>query len=95
MVRDFQSVIGTETISQLLQRGISRVDAVLACVGGGSNAMGTFYPFVLAGDQFGSTRLVGAEAAGKALRVRALPADMRQIAEVCQLLELLPLDAAA
>lgn len=36
-----------------------------------------------------------AESAGKALRVRALPADMRQIAEVCQLLELLPLDAAA
>jgi tryptophan synthase beta chain len=67
MVRDFQSVIGTEVIAQLRERGIGNVDAVAACVGGGSNAIGTFYPFVLAGDEFGSTRLIGAEAAGKGL----------------------------
>ncbi len=67
MVRDFQSVIGTETISQLLEKGIGKVDAVCACVGGGSNAIGTFYPFVLAQDVFGDTQLVGAEAAGKGI----------------------------
>jgi tryptophan synthase beta chain len=64
MVRDFQSVIGTETLAQLEQRGIEKVDAVFACVGGGSNAIGTFYPFVLEGSRFGSPMLVGAEAAG-------------------------------
>ncbi len=64
MVRDFQSVIGLEIIDQLLARGVSRVDAVVACVGGGSNAVGTFYPFVLAPDMFGGPELVGAEAAG-------------------------------
>jgi tryptophan synthase beta chain len=64
MVRDFQSVIGTETIAQLHERGVARVDAVVACVGGGSNAIGTFYPFVLASGDFGETQLVGAEAAG-------------------------------
>jgi tryptophan synthase beta chain len=67
MVRDFQSVIGVETIAQLRERGVGRVDAVCACVGGGSNAIGTFYPFVLGGQEFGSPLLVGAEAAGKGL----------------------------
>jgi tryptophan synthase beta chain len=67
MVRDFQSVIGAETIEQLRARGVTDVDAVFACVGGGSNAIGTFYPFVLAGDEFGATRLVGADAARKGL----------------------------
>ncbi len=64
MVRDFQSVIGTETIAQLSERDVTKVDAVVACVGGGSNAIGTFYPFVLAAGSFGDTLLVGAEAAG-------------------------------
>ncbi len=64
MVRDFQSVIGLEIIDQLLARGVSKVDAVVACVGGGSNAIGTFYPFVLAPDILGGPELVGAEAAG-------------------------------
>lgn len=76
MVRDLQSVIGVETISQLQVRGVSQVDAVVACVGGGSNAIGTFYPFVLAGDAFGETQLIGAEAAGKGLETDETGASM-------------------
>ncbi len=64
MVRDFQSVIGLEIIDQLQAREVYNVDAVVACVGGGSNAIGTFYPFVLGGDVLGRPLLVGAEAAG-------------------------------
>jgi len=64
MVRDFQSVIGLEIIDQLHARGVGKVDAVVACVGGGSNAIGTFYPFVLGGNVLGKPLLVGAEAAG-------------------------------
>jgi len=64
MVRDFQSVIGLEIIDQCQARGVEKVDAVVACVGGGSNAIGTFYPFVLGGDVLGKPALVGAEAAG-------------------------------
>jgi tryptophan synthase beta chain len=64
MVRDFQSVIGLEIIDQCKARGIEALDAVFACVGGGSNAIGTFYPFVLRGREVGSPLLVGAEAAG-------------------------------
>ncbi len=74
MVRDFQSIIGTETIAQLAEKSVERVDAVVACVGGGSNAIGTFYPFV-ASSKFGSSTsgpsgrplLLGAEAAGLGL----------------------------
>ena len=47
MVRTFQSVIGEETIAQLDEKKVGHVDAVVACVGGGSNAIGTFYPFVV------------------------------------------------
>ncbi len=64
MVRDFQSVIGLEIIDQLQAREVLDVDAVVACVGGGSNAIGTFYPFVLGGDVLGKPLLIGAEAAG-------------------------------
>jgi len=64
MVRDFQSVIGLEIIDQLTARQVREVDAVIACVGGGSNAIGTFYPFVLGGDVLGHPKLIGAEAAG-------------------------------
>jgi tryptophan synthase beta chain len=46
---------------------LDRVDAVVACVGGGSNAIGTFHPLVMEGDRLGSPLLVGAEAAGKGL----------------------------
>lgn len=60
IVRDFQSVIGKETRAQLLEREGKLPDAVIACVGGGSNAMGMFYDFIP--DK--SVRLVGCEAAG-------------------------------
>ena len=60
MVRDFQRVISTETRAQMLDRYGRLPDAVLACVGGGSNAMGMFYDFI--GD--GSVQLLGFEAGG-------------------------------
>ncbi len=63
MVRDFQSVIGTETREQILELEGRLPAAVVACVGGGSNAMGIFHPF--AGDE--GVRLVGVEAAGEGL----------------------------
>jgi len=65
IVREFQSIIGLEIIDQLQAKGVASVDAVVACVGGGSNAIGTFYPFVIGGDVFGGPQLIGAEAAGK------------------------------
>ncbi len=60
LVRDFQSVIGREARQQILEKENRLPDAIVACVGGGSNAMGIFYPF--AGDP--SVRLIGVEAAG-------------------------------
>ncbi|MBO0958357.1 tryptophan synthase subunit beta [Neobacillus sp. MM2021_6] len=60
MVRDFQSVIGKETREQFLKREGCLPDAVVACIGGGSNAMGMFYPFI----EDTSVRLYGVEAAG-------------------------------
>ncbi|OGX79404.1 tryptophan synthase subunit beta [Exiguobacterium sp. SH31] len=60
MVRDFQSVIGTETRRQILEKTGRLPDAVIACVGGGSNAMGMFYPFLNDED----VALYGVEAAG-------------------------------
>jgi tryptophan synthase beta chain len=63
MVRDFQRVIGDECLTQM-QRSIGRQpDAVIACVGGGSNAMGLFYPYI----EHAGTRLIGVEAAGLGL----------------------------
>lgn len=67
IVRDFQSVIGSETIGQLEEKGIERVDAVAACVGGGSNAIGMFYPFLRKVPREKRPLLVGAEAAGLGL----------------------------
>jgi tryptophan synthase beta chain len=64
MVRDFQSVIGEEILEQLEEKEIASVDAVVACVGGGSNAIGTFYPFVSNLPAEERPLLVGAEAAG-------------------------------
>ena len=61
MVRDFQSVIGIEARQQLLEDAGKLPDVVLACVGGGSNAMGIFYPFV----HDAGVRLIGVEAAGR------------------------------
>jgi tryptophan synthase beta subunit len=76
MVRDFQSVIGLEIIDQLDSRGVSSVDAVVACVGGGSNAIGTFYPFVLGDGVLGRPQLVGAEAAGRGIDTDQTGASM-------------------
>ncbi|MDR3686898.1 MAG: tryptophan synthase subunit beta [Coriobacteriia bacterium] len=64
IVRDFQRVIGDEIIAQIASKDIDRVDAVIACVGGGSNAIGTFYPFVATVPASERPLLVGAEAAG-------------------------------
>ena len=61
IVRDFQAVISREIKAQLLEREGRLPDAVLACVGGGSNAIGSFYHFI--GDE--SVRLIGCEAAGR------------------------------
>ncbi|MGB8275147.1 MAG: tryptophan synthase subunit beta [Alphaproteobacteria bacterium] len=63
MVRDFQSVIGTEVRAQMQEAEGRLPDTLVACVGGGSNAMGLFYPFL---DDAG-VRLVGVEAAGLGL----------------------------
>ncbi|SFA91599.1 MULTISPECIES: tryptophan synthase subunit beta [unclassified Bacillus (in: firmicutes)] len=61
MVRDFQSIIGKETKQQFLEKVGKLPDAVIACIGGGSNAMGMFYPFI----EDDSVRLIGVEAAGQ------------------------------
>jgi tryptophan synthase beta chain len=63
MVRDFQSVIGEECRVQMPELAGRQPDAVIACVGGGSNAMGIFYPYIA--DT--KVRLVGVEAAGEGL----------------------------
>jgi tryptophan synthase beta chain len=61
MVRDFQSVIGREARAQILEREGRLPDAAVACIGGGSNAMGLFHPFL----EDESVRLIGVEAAGE------------------------------
>ena len=63
MVRDFQSVIGREAREQMLERIGRLPDAAVACIGGGSNAMGLFHPFL----EDEGVRLIGVEAAGKGL----------------------------
>ncbi|MDR0504114.1 MAG: tryptophan synthase subunit beta [Treponema sp.] len=63
MIRDFQSVIGKEIRVQLLNAENRLPDAVVACVGGGSNAIGAFYDFI----EDKNVRLIGCEAAGKGL----------------------------
>ncbi|HYN13199.1 MAG TPA: tryptophan synthase subunit beta [Burkholderiales bacterium] len=63
MVRDFQCVIGEECLAQMPQIAARQPDAVLACVGGGSNAMGIFYPYI----KHEKTKLIGVEAAGEGL----------------------------
>ena len=60
MVRDFQSVIGRETKGQILKSEGRLPDTIVACVGGGSNAIGIFYPFI----EDEEVRLVGVEAGG-------------------------------
>jgi tryptophan synthase beta chain len=60
MVRDFQAIIGRETKQQCQEMTGKQPDALVACVGGGSNAIGLFYPFI----DDSSVRLIGVEAAG-------------------------------
>ncbi len=66
MVRDFQSVIGAETREQLRDRGVDLPSAIVACVGGGSNAIGIFATFLSESD----VALYGVEAAGEGLDAR-------------------------
>jgi tryptophan synthase beta chain len=64
MVRDFQSVIGREALVQFQEYEHRLPDILIACVGGGSNAMGLFYPFI---QHAGAVKMIGVEAAGEGL----------------------------
>ncbi|SDA23691.1 tryptophan synthase beta chain [Ruminococcus sp. YE71] len=72
MVRDFQKIISQEIKEELLEREGKLPDCVVACVGGGSNAMGAFYNFI----EDKSVRLVGAEAAGRGISTPDTAATM-------------------
>jgi len=72
MVRDFNAVVGREARRQMLEQYDTLPDALVACVGGGSNAMGLFYPFI--GDT--GVRMVGVEAAGRGLATGAHAASL-------------------
>ncbi|MBI2306532.1 MAG: tryptophan synthase subunit beta [Rhodocyclales bacterium] len=63
LVRDFQAVIGRECITQMMEQCGRQPDYAIACVGGGSNAMGLFYPYI----PVEGVRLIGVEAAGEGL----------------------------
>ena len=63
LVRDFQSVIGNESIEQMPEMTSRQPDYVVACIGGGSNALGIFYPYI----EHKNVQLVGVEAAGEGL----------------------------
>ncbi len=72
MVRDLQSVIGREARAQMLEQTGALPDAVIAAIGGGSNAIGIFHPFI--GDE--GVRLIGVEASGHGLETNAHAASM-------------------
>lgn len=72
MVRDFQSVISKEIKEQILEKEGRLPDAVLACVGGGSNAMGAFYNFI----EDKEVRLIGCEAAGRGIHTKETAATI-------------------
>jgi tryptophan synthase beta chain len=74
MVRDFQSVIGRETMEQILEQEERLPDLCVACVGGGSNAIGMFHPFF----EKRQVRLIGVEAAGLGI------ASGRHAATLCE-----------
>ena len=67
MVRDFQSVIGTETRRQMIEREGRLPDSLIACIGGGSNAIGMFYPML----QDASVHIIGTEAGGHGIETGA------------------------
>ncbi|MDR5659158.1 tryptophan synthase subunit beta [Serpentinicella sp. ANB-PHB4] len=66
MVREFQKIIGEETRKQILNKERRLPDTIIACVGGGSNAMGIFYPFL----QDSTVELIGIEAAGEGIETQ-------------------------
>src|SRR5438034_4662127 len=72
MVRDFQAIIGRETREQVRERVGRLPNTIVACVGGGSNAMGIFYPFL--GDR--DVELIGFEAAGEGLETERHSASL-------------------
>lgn len=72
MVRDFQSVISREIKEQLMEKEGKLPDMVIACVGGGSNAMGAFYEFIDEKD----VKLVGCEAAGRGVETEQTAATI-------------------
>lgn len=76
MVRDFQSVIGKETLQEFRPTGRARTlpDYLVACVGGGSNAIGFFYPFL----RKKKVRLIGVEAAGRGIHTGQHAASLTQ-----------------
>ena len=63
MVRDFNSVVGKECLDQMPEIANKQPDVVVACVGGGSNAMGIFYPYI----EHKNVKLIGVEAAGEGI----------------------------
>lgn len=74
MVRDFQSVIGEECLWQMPELAGRQPDYVVACVGGGSNAMGIFYPYI----DHKNVRLIGVEAAGEGIATGKHSASLTQ-----------------
>lgn len=72
MVRDFQRIIGDETKEQIVEQEGRLPDVIIACVGGGSNAAGMFYPFI----EDEAVRLIGVEAAGKGVDTNEHAATM-------------------
>jgi len=77
MVRDFQRVIGDETKEQMMEQEGRLPDVIIACVGGGSNAAGIFYPFI----EDAGVRLIGVEAAGKGIDTEEHAATMTKGSE--------------
>lgn len=73
MVRDFQAVIGKETRSQLQEQEGRLPDSLVACIGGGSNALGLFHPFL----EDDSVKIIGVEAAGRGLKTGAHAASLQ------------------
>ena len=82
MVRDFQSVIGSEARSQLMQAEDRLPNYVIACVGGGSNAIGAFHPFL----EDETVELIGVEAGGTGQGAGGkprCPAELRSVPAFC------------
>ena len=72
MVRDFQSIIGQEAKKQILEFEKKLPDLLIACIGGGSNALGLFYPFL--NDE--KVKIIGVEAAGKGVNTKKHAASL-------------------